>query len=98
MIYTPRFELKGVEAVVVPVGVEPPNDPDLLKMLFRAPNVYGAWVTVPHKVPATHLMTTTARIASACNAILHRPDGTPLGGMFPATPPKTIRACMSKRR
>ena len=85
MIYNPWFEMKGIAAVVVPVGVEPPNYPDVLKALFRTTNVLGALVTMPHKVTTTHLvneMTTTAKIAGACNAILRRPDGSLLGDMF----------------
>jgi shikimate dehydrogenase len=85
MIYNPWFEMKGIEAVVVPVGVEPQNYPELLKALFRTTNVHGALVTMPHKVTTTHLvneMTTTAKIAGACNAILRRPDGSLLGDMF----------------
>jgi shikimate dehydrogenase len=85
MIYNPWFEMKGIDVVVVPVGVEPTNYPDLLKMLFRTTNVHGALVTMPHKVTTTHLvneMTTTAKIAGACNAILRRPDGSLLGDMF----------------
>ena len=85
MIYNPWFEMKGIEAIVVPMGVEPPNYPDLLKALFRTSNVHGALITMPHKVTTTHLvdeMTTTAKIAGACNEILRRPDGSLLGDMF----------------
>src|ERR1700729_4012903 len=85
MIYHPWFEMKGIDVVVVPVGVEPTNYPDLLKMLFRTANVHGALVTMPHKVTTTRLvneMSTTAKIAGACNAILRRPDGSLLGDMF----------------
>jgi shikimate dehydrogenase len=85
MIYNPWFEKKNIEAVVVPVGVEPTNYPDLLGALFRTTNVHGALVTMPHKVTTTRLvdeLTTTAKIAGACNAILRRPDGSLLGDMF----------------
>jgi shikimate dehydrogenase len=85
MIYNPWFEMKGIEAVVVPVGVEVQDYPDLLKSLFRATNVHGALVTMPHKVTTMHLvdeMTTTAKIAGACNAILRQADGSLLGDMF----------------
>jgi shikimate dehydrogenase len=85
MIYNPWFEMKGIEAVVVPIGVKPQNYPDLLKALFRTTNVHGALVTMPHKVTTTQLvdeMTTTAKIAGACNAILRRADGSLLGDMF----------------
>src|ERR1700684_3169428 len=85
MIYNPWFEEKGIDAVVVPVGVEANNYPEVLKALFRTTNVHGALVTMPHKVTTTQLvdeMTTTAKIAGACNAILRRPDGTLVGDMF----------------
>jgi shikimate dehydrogenase len=85
MIYNPWFEMKGIEAVVVPVGVQPQHYPGLLKSMFRTTNVHGALVTMPHKVTTTHLvdeMTTTAKIAGACNAILRRTDGSLLGDMF----------------
>src|ERR1700722_17225415 len=85
MIYNPWFEMKGIEAVVVPIGVVPKDYPEMLKALFHATNVHGALVTMPHKVTTTHLvdeMTTTAKIAGACNAILRRTDGSLLGDMF----------------
>jgi shikimate dehydrogenase len=85
MIYNPWFDAKGIDAVVVPVGVEPPAYPDLLKSLFRTTNILGALVTMPHKVTTASLvndLTTTAKIAGACNAILRRPDGSLLGDMF----------------
>ena len=85
MIYNPWFEAKGIDAVVVPVGVEAPNYPALLKALFSTTNVHGALVTMPHKVTTTRLVdevTTTAKIAGACNAILRRSDGSLLGDMF----------------
>ena len=85
MIYNPWFDMKGINAVVVPVGVQPPQYPTLLKSLFSTTNVHGALVTMPHKVTTTQLvdeMTTTAKIAGACNAVLRRPDDTLLGDMF----------------
>jgi shikimate dehydrogenase len=85
MIYNPWFEMKGIEAVVVPIGFEPQNYPDVLKSLFRTTNVHGALVTMPHKVTTMHLVnetTTTAKIAGACNAVLRRTDGSLLGDMF----------------
>jgi shikimate dehydrogenase len=85
MIYNPWFEAKGINAVVVPVGVEAPHYPALLKALFSTTNVLGALVTMPHKVTTTRLVdetTTTAKIAGACNAILRRPEGSLVGDMF----------------
>jgi shikimate dehydrogenase len=85
MIYNPWFDKKGINAVVVPVGVQAPHYPALLRALFRTTNVHGALVTMPHKVTTTQLvneMTTTAKIAGACNVILRRADGSLLGDMF----------------
>ncbi len=85
MIYNPWFEMKGIEAAVVPIGVVAKDYPELLKSLFHATNVHGALVTMPHKVTTTQLvdeLTTTAKIAGACNAVLRRADGSLLGDMF----------------
>jgi len=85
MIYNPWFEQKGIDAVVVPMGVRPDDYAVFLKSLFRLSNIRGALVTMPHKVTTTSLvdeLTPTARIAGACNAILLRPDGTLLGDQF----------------
>jgi shikimate dehydrogenase len=85
MIYNPWFDMKGIDVVVVPIGVEAANYADVMKSLFRTTNVHGALVTMPHKVTTTHLVdevSTTAKIAGACNAILRRPNGTLLGDMF----------------
>jgi shikimate dehydrogenase len=85
MIYNPWFEARGIDAVVVPIGVAPANYPDVLRVLFRTTNVHGALVTMPHKITTVQLVdqvTTTAAIAGACNAVLKRPDGSLLGDMF----------------
>ncbi len=85
MIYNPYFEKAGIDAVVVPMGVKAEDYPHVLKALFRLTNIRGALVTMPHKVTTVSLLdevSTTVRIAGACNAILRRPDGTLLGDMF----------------
>jgi len=85
MIYNPWFEMKGIDAVVVPMGVEAKEYADLLKPLFRIRNLHGALITMPHKVTTAGLvdeLTTTAKIAGSCNAILRRADGSLLGDMF----------------
>ena len=85
MIYNPWFERKGIDAVVVPMGVKPDDYAVFLKSLFRLSNIRGALVTMPHKVTTTSLvdeLTPTARIAGACNAVLLRPDGSLLGDQF----------------
>ena len=85
MIYNPWFESKGIDAVVMPMGVKPEDYPAAIQSLRKMTNLRGALVTMPHKVTTMALVdevTPTARIAGACNAILLRPDGTLLGDQF----------------
>jgi len=85
LIYNPYFEAVGVNAVVVPMGVQADAYPGVVAALFRLTNIRGALVTMPHKVTTLGLMdevSAAARIAGGCNAILRRPDGTLLGDMF----------------
>ena len=84
-IYNPYFEKIGVNAVVVPMGVQAANYRDFVKTPFKLTNIRGALVTMPRNVATVDLMdevSTTARIAGACNAILSRPDGSLLGDLF----------------
>ena len=85
MIYNPWFDSKGIDAVVVPMGVKPEDYAATLKQIFKFTNIRGALVTMPHKVTTVALMdevTPTGKVAGACNAILLRPDGTLLGDQF----------------
>jgi len=85
MIYNPYFEKIGVNAIVMPMGVQAANYEAFVKTLFKLTNIRGALVTMPHKVTTVGLVdevSTTARIAGACNAILLRPDGSLAGDMF----------------
>jgi len=85
MIYNPWFEARGVDAVVVPMGIKPEDYATTLPAVFKFTNIRGALVTMPHKVTTLGLvdeLTPTARIAGACNAILRRPDGSLLGDQF----------------
>ncbi|MFL5254639.1 MAG: shikimate dehydrogenase family protein [Rhodopila sp.] len=85
MIYNPWFEAHGIDAVVAPLGIKAEDFPALFPALFRVTTLHGALVTMPHKVTVTGMvdeLTTTARIAGACNAVLKRSDGTLLGDMF----------------
>ena len=85
LIYNPHFEAKGIDAVVVPMGVKADDYPAFLRQLFKLTNIRGALVTMPHKVTTMGLVdeaTPTARIAGAANAILLRPDGTLLADQF----------------
>ncbi|MEO8526531.1 MAG: shikimate dehydrogenase, partial [Caldimonas sp.] len=85
MIYNPWFEQRGIDAVVVPMGVKSDDYPAALAALATLTNLRGALVTMPHKVTTLALVddaTPTARIAGACNALLRRADGSWLGDQF----------------
>jgi shikimate dehydrogenase len=85
MIYNPWFEKNGIDAVVVPMGVQAPDYPAFLKSIFSLTNIRGALVTMPHKVTTMSLVdevTPTARVAGAANAVLRREDGTLVGDQF----------------
>ncbi len=85
MIYNPYFEQAGINAVVVPMGVQAQDYPAVMACLFKLTNIRGALITMPHKVTTVGLMdelTPTALVAGACNAIRRRSDGSLLGDMF----------------
>jgi shikimate dehydrogenase len=85
MIYNPWFASRGINAVVVPMGVQSENYAALFRPLFRLSNVRGALVTMPHKVTTVSLLDEAAvavQVAGSCNAILRRPDGSLYGDLF----------------
>jgi len=88
LIYNPWFESKGIDAVVVPMGVRADDYPTFLRAVFRLTNIRGALVTMPHKVTTVGLVdavTPTVEIAGSSNAVMLRPDGTLLADMFDGT-------------
>jgi shikimate dehydrogenase len=85
LIYNPWFDSKGIDAVVIPMGVKAEEYPEFFKYLFKLTNIRGALVTMPHKVTTTELvdeLTPTAQVAGATNAVLLRDDGTLLADQF----------------
>jgi shikimate dehydrogenase len=85
MIYNPYFEKAGIDAVVMPMGIQTDSYPSFLRELFKVTNIRGALVTMPHKVTTVGLadeVSTTAQIAGAANALLKRDDGTLVADLF----------------
>jgi shikimate dehydrogenase len=85
MIYNPYFERKGIDAVVVPMGVSPDDYPVALRAVFRVTNTLGALITMPHKLSTVGLLdecSPRVRIAGSCNAVVRRPDGKLFGDLF----------------
>jgi len=88
LIYNPWFESKGIDAVVVPMGVKADDFPAALAALRKFTNLHGALVTMPHKVTVVDYLdepSVAVRIAGSCNALLLGPDGRLVGDMFDGT-------------
>jgi shikimate dehydrogenase len=85
LICNPWFEDKGVDAVVVPMGIKTEDYPDFFRSVFTLTNIRGALITMPHKVTTMGLVdeiSPTAAIAGATNAVLRREDGSLLADQF----------------
>ena len=85
MIYNPYFEHAGIDSVVVPMGCQAQDYPDLLRSVFRLANVQGALITMPHKVTTVALLdeaSPAVRIAGACNAVRRDVQGRLQGDLF----------------
>lgn len=50
VIYNPWFEAKGIDAVVVPMGVKAEEFEAFLPLVTKMSNFGGALITMPHKV------------------------------------------------
>ncbi|MEQ9121771.1 MAG: shikimate dehydrogenase, partial [Alphaproteobacteria bacterium] len=84
MIYNPWFEHAGVDAAVMPMGVEVGDYPAFLPLLFRLRNMLGALVTMPHKATTASLvdrLSPAAAVAGAGAARRLGPDGLRVGDM-----------------
>ena len=85
MIYNPWFEKAGVNAVVVPMSCKSADYPEFIRAVFKLGNMRGALITMPHKVSTVRLMevvSPTARVAGACNAVRMNEQGQLQGDMF----------------
>ncbi len=85
LIYNPWFDSKGIDAVVVPMGVRSEDYAAFFRTLVRLTNLRGGLVTMPHKIATVALLdeaSTAVKIAGSCNAVLVRDDGKVVGDMF----------------
>ena len=85
MIYNPFFDKEGIDAVVVPMGCKSEDFPVFLRAVFTLTNIYGALITMPHKIATVGLldeMSATVKIAGSCNAVRRDADGRLIGDMF----------------
>src|SRR5215469_13734276 len=85
MIYNPFFEHREINASVVPMGCKSEDYAAFLKLVFKLSNVYGALITMPHKVTTLALVgeaSVSAKIAGSCNAVRIDERGVMIGDMF----------------
>lgn len=61
LIYNPWFEQRGIDAVVMPMGVKTEDYPLVLKSLFKLTNIHGALIALPHKVATVALLDEATR-------------------------------------
>ncbi|WP_137895813.1 shikimate dehydrogenase [Ramlibacter sp. 2FC] len=79
------FARFGLDAVLVPVHIAPVDLAPFVKSAFRAPNIKGMWVTIPHKAPIMGVLDQCSefgRVAGAVNAVRRNADGRLEGGLF----------------
>ena len=85
LIYNPYFEKEGINALVVPMSCQAEHYPEFLKSVFNLTNIRGALITMPHKVTTLSLLdevTSTVKVAGACNAVKRDDKGRVVGDMF----------------
>src|SRR4029453_13420220 len=85
LIYNPWFDSKGIDAVVVPMGVKAEDYPAFFERLVKLSNIRGMLVKSPHKGPPfgwLDKVSTAVKVAGSCNAVLVRKDGKVVGDMF----------------
>ena len=56
LIYNPWFESKGIDSIVVPLGVKPEDFAAVFRAAFMTTNIPGALVTMPHKIATVSLL------------------------------------------
>jgi shikimate dehydrogenase len=85
LIYNPWFRRRGINAVVVPLGVTGENFREAFPQIYRFTNFHGALITMPHKAAVVDWLdeaSAAVRVAGACNAVRRSADGKLIGDMF----------------
>src|SRR5271168_4783381 len=84
-IYNPWLVRRGINAVVVPLGVRHENFREAFPQICRFSNFHGALITMPHKAAVVDWLdeaSAAVRVAGACNAVRRSADGKLIGDMF----------------
>lgn len=79
------FEARGVDAICIPVHVQPRNLRNFMEAFRSIENADGLIITVPHKLAVYEYcdeVTELARCLESINVIKRMEDGRLIGGMF----------------
>ncbi|MBV8837181.1 MAG: shikimate dehydrogenase [Alphaproteobacteria bacterium] len=81
---TQGFEMRGLDAIMIPLQVKPADVGDFFALARRLPTLDGIVITVPHKpVAFRHCDTTSqrAKVLEVCNVMRREKDGSWTGDM-----------------
>jgi len=81
---TQGFEMRGQDAIMIPLQVKPADVGDFFALARRLPTLDGIVITVPHKpVAFRHCDTTSerAKVLEVCNVMRREKDGSWIGDM-----------------
>ena len=84
-VFNHLFRRHHVDAVLVPAQVAAADLQGFVHHAFRARNIDGLWLAIPHKAPMVALIDDCdrfGRIAGAVNAVRRLPDGRLEGALF----------------
>jgi shikimate dehydrogenase len=84
-VFNHLFRRHGVDAVLVPAQVAPPDFEGFVQHAFKARNIDGLWLAIPHKTPMLGLLDECdrlGRVAGAVNAARRNADGRIEGALF----------------
>lgn len=79
------FKRRGVDAVLVPAQVAPQDLALFVRNVFKARNIDGLWLTIPHKTAVMALLDRVdplGQVAQAVNAVRRNTDGSIEGALF----------------
>ncbi|MDE2158931.1 MAG: shikimate dehydrogenase, partial [Burkholderiales bacterium] len=84
-VFNQQFRKHGVDAVLVPARVAPADLPAFVTQAFKARNIDGLCLTVPHKtlvMPLLDRCDALGRVTGAVNAARRNADGSIEGALF----------------
>ena len=84
-LFNHLFRRHGVDAVLVPAQVPPAEFEGFVRHAFKARNIDGLWLAIPHKtsmLPLLDRCDRRGRVAEAVNAARRNADGSIEGALF----------------